>query len=193
MLSQSDPLPARPQRVVVAGVSGVGKSTLALRIADVLGLPYTEIDALFHGPEWVPRPTFLAEVTELAAAPTWVTEWQYTPAREVLAARADLMVWLDLGTGTTMRRVILRTAGRRARRTELWNGNVEGGLWTSFTSRDGVVRWAFATRHAYRRRVPDLAAQRPDLDVVWLRTQRDVDEWLEGPLAAAAAGGSPRK
>ena len=49
MLSQSDPLPARPQRVVVAGVSGVGKSTLALRIADVLGLPYTEIDALFHG------------------------------------------------------------------------------------------------------------------------------------------------
>ena len=193
MLSQSDPLPLRPQRIVVAGVSGVGKSTLALRIADVLGLPYTEIDALFHGPEWVPRPTFLAEVTELAAAPAWVTEWQYAPAREVLAARADLMVWLDLGTGTTMRRVILRTAGRRARRTELWNGNVEGSLWASFTSTDGIVRWAFATRHAYRRRVPDLVARRPDLDVVQLRTQRDVDEWLEGPLAAAAASGSPRE
>ena len=38
MLSLRDPV-HRPVRVVVAGVSGVGKSTLTRRISDVLDLP----------------------------------------------------------------------------------------------------------------------------------------------------------
>ena len=55
MLSAHDSL-HRPERVVVAGVSGVGKSTLARRISDALDLPYTEIDGLYHGAGWIPRP-----------------------------------------------------------------------------------------------------------------------------------------
>jgi adenylate kinase family enzyme len=50
MLTERDALPARPQRVIVAGTSGSGKSTLAARIAREAGLPYVEIDGLFHGP-----------------------------------------------------------------------------------------------------------------------------------------------
>ena len=45
MLCSRDPLD-RPTRVVIAGVSGVGKSALARRISDALSLPYTEIDGL---------------------------------------------------------------------------------------------------------------------------------------------------
>jgi len=43
MLCSRDPF-ARPTRVVIAGVSGVGTSTVALRVSEVLDLPYAEID-----------------------------------------------------------------------------------------------------------------------------------------------------
>ena len=61
MLSAHDSL-HRPERVVVAGVSGVGKSTLAHRISDTLDLPNAEIDGLYHGAGWRPRPQFFADV-----------------------------------------------------------------------------------------------------------------------------------
>lgn len=181
MLSATHPLPApRPHRVLVAGVSGVGKSTLARRIADVWGLPYTEIDALYHGPNWMPRPSFDADVAALAAVPTWVTEWQYSSARPVLAARAELLVWLDLPFRVTLARVIRRTV-RRARTGEtLWNGNVEPGLWHAVTAPEGIVVWAIRTRGKYRREVPLLEAQHPHLAIVRLRSRREVDDWLRG-------------
>jgi adenylate kinase family enzyme len=65
MLTASDPLPTRVQRVLVAGVSGSGKTTLAGRIGAILGIPHTEIDSLFHGPNWVPRASFANDVDHL--------------------------------------------------------------------------------------------------------------------------------
>lgn len=50
VLTSTDPLPFPPQRVLVTGTSGSGKSTVARRVAAALGVPYTELDSLFHGP-----------------------------------------------------------------------------------------------------------------------------------------------
>jgi adenylate kinase family enzyme len=184
VLTASDPIPRPlPRRIVVAGVSGVGKSTLARRVAGGLGLPYTEIDALYHGPDWTPRPSFRSEIAELAAGDAWVTEWQYPDARPLLADRAELLVWLDLPFRVTLARVIRRTVRRARTHQELWNGNVEPGLWHAVANRDGVVRWAVATRHRFRREVPPLAESHPGLVVVRLRSRREVDGW-----AAALAG-----
>ncbi len=183
MLRATDPLPARPRRVVVAGVSGVGKTTLAARISEVLGIPHTEIDALFHGPDWTPRPEFVDDVQRLVAGEAWVTEWQYSAARPLLTARAELLVWLDLPFATvTLPRVVARTVRRRLRREHLWNGNVEPPLRTFFTNPEHIVRWSISTRGTYRERVP---AQDATLPVVRLRTAGEVERWLAGPLRAA--------
>lgn len=178
MLSATDPLPQRPRRVVVAGVSGTGKTTLAAHLAGLLGTEHVEIDALFHGPGWVPRPAFAADVDAFTSRPTWVTEWQYSSARPLLAARADLLVWLDLPFRVTLRRLVRRTVRRRLRRETLWNGNREAPLHTVLLDRDHVVRWAVRTRHRLQALVPETAAEHPDLVVVRLRTQREVDLWL---------------
>ena len=179
MLSASHPLPAPPpRRVLVAGVSGVGKTTLARRLAHTWALPYTEIDALYHGPQWVPRASFDADVAALVDSPAWVTEWQYSTARPVLAAKAELLVWLDLPFRVTLARVIRRTVLRSRTRETLWNGNVEPGLWNAFTAPEGIVVWAVRTRGKYRREVPPLEEQHPGLVVVRLRTRREVHDWL---------------
>lgn len=186
VLAFDDPLPLRPRRIIVAGVSGAGKTTLAGRIAVVTGSPHTEIDGLFHGPGWTERPTFLDEVRELAAGDAWVTEWQYRPARPLLAARADLLVWLDLPYWTTtFPRVIRRTLHRRLRRVPLWNGNVEPPLRTFFTDPEHIVRWSIATRRKYADRMPSIQAEHPHLVVVRLGTAREVERWLAGPLEAS--------
>lgn len=186
MLTASDPLPHRPRRVAVAGVSGSGKSTLARRLAHVLDLPYTELDALHHGPGWTKRPEFEADVDALVATDAWVTEWQYDHARPLLVARADLLVWVDLPYPVTLSRVTRRTLRRRLRREVLWNGNQEGPLHTFFTDPDHIVRWSFRTRNLYDERLPRVAAERPDLPIVRLRSTRELDLWVRDmvePLA----------
>lgn len=187
MLSPHDDLPSRPRRVLVAGVSGSGKTTLAARIAAVTGGPHTEIDALFHGPGWTPRPSFLDDVRAFTAADAWTTEWQYSAVRPLLAERADLLVWLDVPFLTvTLPRVTRRTLRRLLRREVLWNGNVEPPLHTFVTDREHILRWSIATRHVYRERIPLLHASHPHLAVVRLRSTRDVESWLAGPLDRAS-------
>ncbi len=188
VLRADDPLPRLPRRVAVAGVSGVGKTTVARRIASVLETPHIEIDGLYHGPGWTPRPEFLDDVRSFTAKDAWVTEWQYSPARPLLAERADLLVWLDLPFLTvTLPRVIRRTLRRRLRRETLWNGNVEPPLHTFFTDREHIVRWAWSTRHNYRRRIPALVTDHPHLVIVRLRSRRDVERWIATVADAHAA------
>ncbi|WP_222193023.1 hypothetical protein [Modestobacter italicus] len=186
LLGPDDRLPRRPSRVLVAGTSGAGKTTLAARIAAVLDLPHVEIDALFHGPGWVPRPEFEDDVRRFTAAPTWVTEWQYGPVRPLLAERADLLVWLDLPRATVMRQVVVRTLRRRLRRELLWNGNVEPPLHTVLTDPEHIVRWAWRTHDGAAERVRALRREHPDLAVVRLTTRRQVQRWAAGPLTGAS-------
>jgi adenylate kinase family enzyme len=178
LLGPHDPLPFRPKRVLVAGTSGSGKSALASRLSRALELPYVEIDALFHGPSWTPRESFEREVDEFSAGSRWTTEWQYEPARPMLAERADLIVWLDLSRLLVMSQVIRRTLHRRRTREVLWNGNLEPPLWTILTDREHIIRWAWSTHGHTRTRIAAVQRQRPDLPIVVLRDHTDSDEWL---------------
>lgn len=185
-LAATDALPARPQRVIVAGTSGSGKTHLAARIGAALQIPHVEIDALHHGPGWIKRATFEADVERFARSPKWVTEWQYSAVRPLLADRADLLVWLDLSRTRVMWQVIRRTVGRSMRRELLWNGNVEPPLWTILRDRDHIVRWAWRTHGQTRVRVVALAAERPHLPIVRLGCRAEIERWvaetLVGPL-----------
>jgi adenylate kinase family enzyme len=182
MLGANDPLPGRPRRVIVAGTSGAGKSTLARQIGLALGLPYTELDRLYHGPGWLPREEFQADVERFAVTGAWVCEWQYTLVRDLLADRADLLVWLDLPHRTVMRQAIGRTVRRRVRRETLWNGNTEGPLFTFFTDPEHIVRWAWTSHHRTAEKVLALHDRRPELAIVRLRHRAEAEQWRAGLL-----------
>ncbi|MEJ7794697.1 MAG: AAA family ATPase [Nocardioides sp.] len=178
MPTDPDPQTTRPRRVLVAGLSGSGKTTLAARLAEVLDIPHVELDSLHHGPGWVPRPTFLDDVRELASREAWVTEWQYAAARPLLTERADTLVWLNLPFRVSLTRVVRRTLRRRIRGEVLWNGNVEPPLYTFFTDREHVVRYSVATRHKYATLVPTALATHPRLTGVHLHSGAEVAVWV---------------
>ena len=75
MLGCLDSLPFAPRRVLVAGVTGVGKSTLARRLSALWDLPYAELDALHHGPGWTVREEFADDVAVLAAGES-ILRWE---------------------------------------------------------------------------------------------------------------------
>ena len=66
------------RKVAVEGTSGSGKSTLGAELARRLGVPYVELDALHHGPDWTEPPIeeFRARVSGAmsASARGWVID-----------------------------------------------------------------------------------------------------------------------
>ncbi len=188
LLGPHDALPYRPTRVLVAGPSGSGKTTLAARIGVLLDLPYTEIDGLYHGPDWTPLESFEEDVDRFTSEPRWVTEWQYNAVRARLAERADLLVWLAIPRRTVMRQVVRRTVGRRFRREVLWNGNIEPPLWNVFVDPENVMRWAWSNYGVWAERVAELNAQRPELPIVRFDSHADAEAWLAKVIPDSTRG-----
>ncbi|OJU39786.1 MAG: AAA family ATPase [Microbacterium sp. 69-10] len=183
MLSASDPIPFRPRRVLVAGVSGSGKTTFAARLADAADLPRHELDALHHGPEWTPRESFLDDVRAFAATDRWISEWQYRSkgVDEVLPPRAELCAWLDYPDRIVRGRLWRRTLKRSILRRELWNGNREPTLWqlaTTTAPEENVLRWQQQTLNVWRERMPEYEARFPHLAIVRFAHPREAERWL---------------
>lgn len=169
------------KRVNVKGTSGTGKSTFAAELSRRLVLPYVELDALHHGPNWS-EPTdeeFQARVREaMDAAPGgWVIDGNYEPKLgDLVVAEADTIVWLDLPFRVKARRLLRRTNERIRDDIELWNGNKEtwrGVLW----GRDALFWWMVRGHVRQRREWPQRFAGDPRL--VRLRSADEARAWLE--------------
>lgn len=180
-LTSQDPLPPGTTRILIAGTSGSGKTTLAAKLSEVLGIPHYEIDNLHWGEGWTTRETFAEDVAAFAATDAWVSEFQYREVRAVTASRAEVVVWLDYPVRTRMGRVIRRTLRRRFRREPIWDaGLLEPPLWTIFTKKEHILRWAWDTRHNYDRFPAVIVEKYPHLTLVRLRSPRETRQWLAG-------------
>ena len=76
-------------RIVVIGTSGAGKTTLARKIAERLGLPHIELDAINWQPGWRDldrhdQPEFVRSVSEAIQAERWVADGNYGSVRDML-------------------------------------------------------------------------------------------------------------
>jgi|GEM_PF-827004 adenylate kinase family enzyme len=162
-------------RVLVAGASGAGKSSLCRRLHERCGLPYVELDSLFHGPNWSELPTFEAEVDGFIANERWVLEWQYDRVRERLLDRCNLLIWLDYPLYIVMWRVVMRTIRRRLARELLWNANVEPPLWTVIINPEHIVRWSWQSHAGYPARIRAILERRPELPIVRLQHPHDLE------------------
>lgn len=171
------------RRVSLVGNSGSGKSTVAVALAARLGVPCLELDAVFHQPGWTELPVeeFRARVADAAAGEAWVIDGNYGAVRDLVWARADTVVWLDLPRPAVMWRVAGRTVRRAARRQELWNGNREP--WSNFWSLDperSIMIWAWTEHRRYRARYEAAMADPAwaHLRFVRLRSAPDVRRFL---------------
>ena len=169
------------RRINVKGTSGSGKTTFGRELARRLGVPFVELDALHHGPDWA-EPTnddFRARVREaIDAAPNgWVIDGNYeAKLGETVLGEADTIVWLDLPLRLKLGRVWRRTSDRIRNDVELWNGNKEtwrNAVW----GRDSLFGWMLRTHFRQRREWPRRFGG--DTRFVRLRSDAAAQSWLE--------------
>jgi adenylate kinase family enzyme len=167
------------RRVAVIGNSCSGKTTFARRLAERLGVPHVELDALNWGPDWTEAPPveFRQRVEEAIAGEGWVVDGNYHgKLGDLVHSRADTIVWLDLPLRIALARIWRRTLRRIRTGEELWAGNRETWL-GAFWGRDSLLVWT-VRHHRRRRRVwPRRLAGR---NLVRLRSPAEVEAWLAG-------------
>ena len=162
---------------VIGSASGSGKSTFSRALAAKLGVPFHELDALHHGPNWTEAtPDELrAKVEPLVAGEAWVLDGGYMGKLGLLVVEAaDTVVWIDLPIRVWLPRLLRRTVRRIRTHEELWNGNRES-VRGAFLGWNALVPWALRAHFSRRREYPARLAHLP---VARLRTQADVDRFL---------------
>ena len=169
------------RRINVKGTSGSGKTTFAQELARRLGVPYVELDALHHGPNWS-EPTdeeFRARVREaMDAAPRgWVIDGNYeSKLGDTVIGETDTIVWLDLPLRLKLGRLWRRTSDRIRDDVELWNGNKENWR-NAFWGRESLFAWMLRTHVGQRREWPRRYGADPRF--VRLRSDAEARAWLE--------------
>ncbi|WP_018567333.1 hypothetical protein [Streptomyces sp. PsTaAH-124] len=170
------------QRILVVGVTGAGKSTLARSVGARLGVPYHEMDALyFAGPGWAVNGRLAEDVGGIADGPRWIIDsLGYPEVRDLLWERADTVLWLDYPRRVVMPRVLRRSLRRTVTREALFGGNRE--IWRGWLSREHPAWWS-AAQHGPRRREVERRTRDPrfgPLTVHRFGRPAETAAWLDG-------------
>lgn len=170
------------------GPSGVGKTSLALRLASEWGLPYIDMDQMYKASvrSEQPEQTFAASLSSHIDRDAWVMDGSYDMVQELYWNKATLLVWLDFSVGVVgwrmARRIGLRLIGRKP--TGLAPGASRGDKGFMSIARSAVDR--LSNHHRTRRRhlqmLYNLQNQPPY--VHRLRTPEEVEFWLEAARSA---------
>jgi adenylate kinase family enzyme len=163
---------------LISTASGCGKSTTGQALAERMNVPYHELDALHHGPDWEPCPAdeLRARVEPIVQGRSWVVDGTYRGTiGDLVPEAADLVVWLDLPVRVWLPRLVRRTARRVLRKEELWNGNRERWRDVLHPTNSVVV---YALRN-YRRTRRTLEAELARFPVARLRSPAEVETFLE--------------
>jgi adenylate kinase family enzyme len=168
-------------RVSVVGSSGAGKTTFGRRLAERLGVPLIELDAIYHQAGWtvLSDDEFRLEVAEATLEGAWVCDGNYAAVRPIVWERATDVVWIDPPKAVVIVQVIGRSISRVVTRRELWNGNRE--RMRTWVDEEHPIRWSWSTFDRKRVEYPlRLAlAENAHLRVHKLKSRRAARRFLD--------------
>jgi hypothetical protein len=133
-------------RIAILGGGGAGKSTLARRLGQALGLPVIHLDRVVYGPNWSRNPPGL--VRERLAdllGDAWIVDGTYAETASLTLPRADLVLWLDQPTWRRLYRSWRKTREHRGKpRADRPDDSEEAFGWGYMRTIVGFGRWSAA-------------------------------------------------
>ena len=180
------------RRIVVWGVTGSGKTTLAKQLGEALRLPVVELDGIRHARGWDSTgwDDFRVILTQRLESygGGWVVEGSYSAVHDVYLSRADTLLWLHLPFRVSFWRLLRRTVARAWDQKPLYNEDGPHESWRqSFFSRNSILWWAIRMHRDRKRVIPQRIAALPrQVRVQELRSSREVAALLEAVVRRRA-------
>lgn len=142
-----------PERILVYGVTGSGKTSLAKRISAATGIPWHAVDELTWEPGWiqVPKDEQRRRVEAICAGERWVLDTAYGAWLDLALARTELIVALDFPRWLSLARLMRRSVARAIDGRSVCNGNHE--TFRHLLSSDSIVVWHFRSFRRKRARM----------------------------------------
>ncbi|MGH3585742.1 MAG: adenylate kinase [Pseudonocardia sp.] len=165
-------------RILIYGVTGSGKTTLARRMGESTGLPWHSVDDLTWEPGWVAVPfdEQRRRIEEICAGEEWILDTAYGAWREIPLDRAQLIVALDYPRLLSLSRLVRRTLARLVDQRTICNGNRET-VRTLF-ARDSIVVWHFRSFRRKRARMRAWSSTPDGPAVHRFTSPRQLEDWL---------------
>jgi len=171
-------------RIVILGNAGSGKSALARRLGEDLGIPYFHMDRLHWKPRWQESTDeeLLEKLTPILAGDDWIIDGNYRGTLGPRLARAQIALVLDVPVWLSLARVVKRWLTYIGRtRPDMGEGCRE--KWTfDWEFFKWIVTWPRRKHRTYAR-----LAEHPHLDVYVLDRHYKYTELLDTLRLAKAA------
>ena len=167
-----------PDRILLYGVTGSGKTTLAAQITARTGLPWYSVDDLTWRPGWEPVPVEeqRRRIAAICAGEQWILDTAYSAWLDLPLARVQLIVALDYPRWLSLSRLLRRTFMRALDHRQVCNGNYES-FRQAFSS-DSILLWHLRSFTRKRERIRTWAADDSGPVIVRLTSARATRTWL---------------
>jgi adenylate kinase family enzyme len=157
------------RRIAIIGPTASGKSTLASRLARLLGIPVYHLDALYWRPGRVPTPwdEWDESLRKIVARDEWIIDGNFTRTLSERVEAADTVIFLDLprrlSASAVVRRRILygvkRAPGMPVGSRPMFNARLFRWIWT-FPHDHRPVFLELLEKHAEGRHIVILSSRR---------------------------------
>lgn len=172
-------------RIMIIGCGCSGKTTLSLRLGEILSIPVCHLDRHYWQPGWktLPESKWRPVHQDLCQGERWIIDGNYYGTMEKRMELADTVIYLDLPTAACLLGYLGRMLKYRGgNRPDISEGCSERLDW-------GFIRWISAFRRRVRPGIMELIARLgSDRNLVILRSRREINIYLK-KLAASKGDG----
>ena len=167
-----------PKRILIYGVCGSGKTTIARRLGELTGLPWHEADQLTWDPGWVMVPDDVQRerIAEICANDEWILDTAYAKWIEFPMSRVELIIGLDYSRSRTFWQLLRRTIARSIDKKLVCNGNVE--TLKGMLSRESILIWHSKSFARKRARMRNWHSSQTKFEVILFKNPKELDRWL---------------
>lgn len=163
-----------PERIMIIGCCGSGKSTISKSIKEITGLPIIHLDKEYHKPNWE-RPAndeWYNKILELCQKDQWIMDGNYISTMHIRIEYADTLIWLDINRVKCLFRAVLRAIRpSQKHRSDMGEGcNERHDL--------EFYRFIWNFNKTTRPRILRLIEEHKDKKVIIIKNKRDIRKFL---------------
>ncbi len=175
-------------RILVYGVTGSGKTTLAARLSSLTGIAWHSVDDLTWEPGWVAvsDDEQRRRIAAICSRPSWILDTAYGAWLDIPLPRTDLIVGLDYPRWFTVQRLLRRSLARVIDRRPICNGNYES--LPKLFAHDSILRWHASSYARKSARIRQWEDGPTALRVLRFTSARHTEAWLAGRTQRGPSG-----